>query len=347
MEASTLSARDRQILAAIVEEYVQTAEPVGSRHLTKKYRLGVSPATVRNVMADLEELGFLAQPHTSAGRKPTDRGYRYYVDSLMQTSPPSSGERRRLRRTIAASKTGDVEEMLETTSRTLSALARQVGVVVAPRLESSVFRHIDFVWLRPSRVLVVLVSRSGAVYHRPVEAPEVGSQAELDKMANYLNGVLHDLPLWEVREKILSEMATERAVYDSLLRRALQLGRRALEENPQKGDVFVGDPSALLEQPEFSDVSRMRGIFEAFEKKGLVLKLLDRAFEGPGLQVSIGQENPVADFRDCSLVSATYSREGRVLGTLGVIGPTRMPYSRVAGLVEYTARLLGEVFETL
>ncbi len=346
MDAS-LSERDRRILGAVVEEFVHTAEPVGSRHLAKKYRLGVSPATVRNVMADLEELGYLAQPHTSAGRRPTDQGYRYYVDRLMSAERPPPGEQRRLRRCLGSGAAADIEEILDSTSRALSSAARQVGLVGAPRFESSVFRHIDFVLLREGRVLVVLVSQSGVVHHRPVAAPEIGSQADLDRMANYLNGLLQDLPLREVKERIVAEMASEVALYDTLLGRALELGSLALGGEGSEGEVYFGDPVALFDQPEFSNAARMKGLFEAFEKKGLLLSLLDRASEATGIQLLIGEENPLADLRECTLVAAPYRRKGRVLGSVGVIGPTRMDYPRVVGLVDYTARLLGEVLDTL
>jgi heat-inducible transcriptional repressor len=342
-----LGDRDQQVLGAVVEEFVQTAEPVGSRNLARKYRLGVSPATVRNVMADLEELGFLAQPHTSAGRKPTDKGYRYFVDRLTNAAPPTVGERRRLRRRLGVAECADLEDLLESTSRLLSSAAGQVGIVVAPRFDSSVFRHIDFVLMREGRVLVVLVSQSGVVHHRPVTASQAVSQPELDRMANYLNALLRDLSLSEVKEKILAEMASEVALYDTLLQRALALGSLAFGDEGTDGELFVGDPVALLNQPEFHDAGRMRGIFEAFEKKGMILQLLDRAAEGAGLQVLIGGENPLADLRECSLVSAPYRRQGRVLGSVGVLGPTRMDYPKVMGVVGYTARLLGEILDTL
>ena len=343
----TLSQRDERILGAVVEEFVQTAEPVGSRNLVKKYRLGISPATVRNVMADLEEMGLLCQPHTSAGRRPTDLGYRYYVDHLMQARPVPPPQRRRLRRWIEETGREDIEEILEATSRALSQAAHQVGVVVAPRLETSVFRHIDFVLLRPGRVLVVLVSQSGVVHHRPVDAPEVSRQADLERMANYLNSLLEGLPLVAVRERILSEMEKDRAQYDRLLRQALELGSRALEAGEPQGELYVGEPVRILDQPEFQDVEKMRQIFEAFEKKGILLKILDRAVSGVGIQVTIGAENPIPDLRECSVVATPYLRGERILGAVGIIGPTRMPYSEMIGLVGYTARLLGQVIERI
>ncbi len=339
-----LSERDNQILQAVIEEFIATAEPVGSRNLTKKYALGVSPATVRNVMADLEELGLLTQPHTSAGRQPTDLAYRYYVDHLMGSRGVRPDERRRLRRHLAGASRDDVEELLDTTCRALSSMAHLVGLVAAPRFEARVFRHIDFVLLRPGRVLVVLVSESGAVYHRPVDAPEVDDQARLDRMGEYLNHLLEGLPLSAVRDRILAEMESERAAVDALFHRALTLGDRALRSADRSGDsgVFVGDPGPLLEQPEFHSPDRLKGILETFEKKGLLIKLLDRACAEPGVQVVIGRENPSEDLQGCSVVVSNYGSGDRVLGSLGVIGPTRMPYPRVVALVDYTARLLGE-----
>jgi heat-inducible transcriptional repressor len=342
-----LGERDRKVLEAIVEEFVETAEPVGSRYLMKKRRFDISPATIRNVMADLEDMGYLAQPHTSAGRQPTDKGYRYYVDHLKAAEPPQAQDRRRIRRQIATGENLDLTGLLDAASRALSATAHQLGVVVAPRFESSVFRRIDFVLLREGRVLVILVAQNGVVHHRPVEAVEVGSQDELDQMANYLNDLLQDLPLHSLKEKILSEMATEKALYDSLLQKALKLGNWILEEAPTGDAVFLGDTSTLLGHPEFADVRKMRAIFEAFEKKGLILRLLERASRASGIQVLIGEENPLADLRDCAVVSASYGKAGGSHGSLGVIGPTRMDYGRMMGLVDFTARLLGELLEAL
>jgi heat-inducible transcriptional repressor len=341
----TLNDRDSLILGAVVEEFVQTAEPVGSRHLTKKWRFAVSPATVRNVMADLEETGYLSQPHTSAGRIPTDRGYRYYVDHIIRSIPVPPSERRRLRRRIAG--TEEIGEVLDSASRALSTAAHQLGVVIAPRFDSSVFRHIDFVLLRERRVLVILVARSGVIHHRTVDAPEVESQAELDRMAGYLNTLLEGVSLRDVKRKILAEMASEKALYDRLLNKALVLGSRAIEEPQPEGDLYLSDPAALFEHPEFNSVSKMRSLFEAFEKKSLILKILDRLSETVGPSALIGQENPLPDLQNCSIVTARYGREGQTLGTVGVIGPTRMDYRRILALVEYTARLLGEILDEM
>ncbi|GAB6064149.1 heat-inducible transcriptional repressor HrcA [Deferrisoma palaeochoriense] len=347
MTEEVLKERDARILGAVVEEFVQSAEPVGSRNLVKKYRLDISPATVRNVMADLEEMGYLCQPHTSAGRQPTDRGYRYYVDHLLRGGSLPPTVRRKLREGIRPAEDEALESLLEATSRVLSRVAHQVGLVVAPRLEVRVFRHVDFVLLRPGRVLVILVTRSGVVHHRVVEAPEVTSQAELEPMANYLNSLLEGVPLVAVRERILAEMENERVQYDRMLRRALEIGSKAVTPQGDGDDVYVGEPLHLLDQPEFRDVAKMRQIFEAFQRKGILLRILDRALEAPGVQVSIGAENPVADLQECSVVATSYGDEEHPLGAVGVIGPKRMPYGEVIALVEYAARLLGQALARL
>ena len=338
-----LGERDARVLEAVVEEFVQSAEPVGSRFLTKRHSFGISPATIRNVMADLEELGFLVQPHTSAGRKPTDKGYRYYVDHLMSSEPVGVPERRRMRKQITAGDAVEVTGILDAASHTLSALAHQVGVVIAPRFESSVFRRIDFVSIRGGRVLVILVSQAGVVHNRLVAAPEIRCQAELDQMANYLNELLRDVPLHDVKEKILTEMATEKSIYDSFMKEALELGNSILDENPITEGVYVADPSALFGQPEFSSIEQVRALFEAFEKKGMILKLLERASEVGGVQISIGDENSVPNLRTCAVVSASFGGEGSCRGSVGIIGPTRMDYARAVGLVDYAAQLLSEV----
>lgn len=345
--AGLLGERDAKVLEAVVEEFVQSAEPVGSRFLTKRHSFGISPATIRNVMADLEELGFLVQPHTSAGRKPTDKGYRYYVDHLMSSEPLAVPERRRIRKQIGAGDAVAFAGVLDAASRALSAVAHQVGVVIAPRFESSVFRRIDFVKIRDDRVLVILVSQAGVVHNRLVAAPEIRSQSELDQMANYLNEFLRDVPLQDVKERILTEMATAKAAYDSFVKAALELGRTILEESSPAEGVYVADPSTLFGQPEFSSVEQLRSLFEAFEKKGMILKLLERASAADGIQIYIGDENPVPDLRSCAVVSAAFGADTPRRGTVGIIGPTRMDYGKVVGLVEYTAQLLSEMMASL
>jgi heat-inducible transcriptional repressor len=342
-----LNQRHAQVLGSVVEEFIRSAEPVGSHTLTRRRDLGVSPATVRTAMADLETLGFLVQPHTSAGRQPTDLGYRYYVDHLMPRRSVSARERLRLRRQIVDHDGGDLTAVLEFAAKALSASCQQVGIVVTPSFRSRVFRHIDFVLLRPGRVLVILVANSGVVDHRRVEAPEIESQAELDRMAAYLDELLEGLPLGAVRDRILQEMAGERALYDQLQQKALHLGKLAVVDQPPQEDLFVGNRARLLDQPEFSDLTQMKVVFKALDKKGLILTLLDRAADAEPRHVLIGGENSVPDLGGCSVVSRKYGREGRTVGAVGVLGPTRMDYSRVIGMVECTARIIEDYLDTL
>lgn len=342
-----LNPRQEQVLGSVVEEFIHTAEPVGSRALTQRRGLGISPATVRTAMADLAERGYLNQPHPSAGRCPTDQGYRYYVDHLMPDGPLSVGERRRLRQRIVGEPEGELDAVLDFAAKALSSACQQVGIVVTPSFQSRVFRHIDFVLLRPGKVLVILVANSGVVDHRCVDAPEITRQAELDRMASYLDELLVDLPLGTIQARIAQEMISEKAMCDRFLYGALRLGKRALAERDPTGELYVADRVRLLEQPEFTDVVQMKGVLEAFEKKGLLLTLLDRAAEAEPRHVLIGGESQVPVLCHCSVVSRKYGRGGRTVGTVGVIGPTRMDYPRIIGLVNYTAKIIDEYLATL
>ncbi len=338
-----LNERSRRILEAIIEDHIISAEPVGSRAVTRRHPLGLSPATVRNVMADLEEMGYLVSPHTSAGRVPTEKGYRFYVDSLLQVGPLSDQERRRIE-TYYRLEGLRVEERLREASKVLSAISHYTGIVMAPRFTSTLFRHIEFIKLSQGKLLVVFVSQSGLVQNKIIEYPEEISPHELEQITNYLNQTLTGLSIQEVKARIVEEMAQDKALYDTLLKRALQLSSEALREE-MGGQVFIEGASNILEQPEFSDVARMKRLFRTFEKKSLLVELLDKAQRAKGVQIFIGSEAEYSEIEGCSLITSTYSSRRGTIGTLGVIGPTRMPYSMVIPIVDYTARLVGQVLE--
>ncbi|HEY6008813.1 MAG TPA: heat-inducible transcriptional repressor HrcA, partial [Geobacteraceae bacterium] len=249
-----LSPRSRQILEAIIEDYIVTAEPIGSRTITRRHGLSLSPATVRNVMSDLEELGYLTSPHTSAGRVPTDKAYRLYVDSLLEVRKVAREEREEIRRHCRL--TGrDIGEVLKETSRLLSSISHYTGIVLAPRFAANVFRQLEFVKLGGRRVLAILVSESGLVQNRIIETDEELSAEDLVRMSNYLNGFLGGLSVSQVKQRLLEEMATAKAQYDDLLARALKLS----EETFASGDseVFIEGQANILDQPEFTDVAKM------------------------------------------------------------------------------------------
>ncbi len=339
-----MNERSRKILEAIVEDYIASAEPVGSKSVSCRHQMGLSPATVRNVMADLEAMGYLASPHASAGRIPTDKGYRFYVDTLLQLRPLKAEERERIERQYASSDRR-IDEVLREAVKSLSRLSRYAGIVMAPRVEATVFRHIDFVPLAPGRVLVIFVSRSGEVQNKIIETGINLPAATLEQMTNYLNRVMNGLPLDAVREKIAAEMAQAKIEHDDLQQRVLALSGQALAGEDENARVYIEGTSNILDQPEFADVERMRQLYRVFEQKSQLVDLLDRSRRAHGIQIFIGNETSHSAIAGCSLVTATYETREGTIGSLGVIGPSRMPYGQVIPIVDYTARIVSQLLE--
>ena len=337
-----LSERSRHILEAIIEDYIISAEPVGSRTISRSHGLSLSPASVRNVMADLEEMGFLTSPHTSAGRVPTDKAYRFYVDSLVGSSRIAREEREEIRK--RCSLTGrDIGEVLKETSRMLSSISHYMGIVVAPRFTANVFRHIEFLKLGGKRLLAIFVSQNGTVQNKIIETDEEMQLADLTRMSNYLDDLLKGLTITQVKNRILEEMQEEKIRYDVLLARALKLSQQTLEE--ADAEVFIEGQANILEQPEFADVAKMKEIIRAFEEKGQLLALLERSMAAEGVQIFIGSESHLNRMSGMSLVTSTYMTGKNTLGILGVIGPTRMGYAKVIPIVDYTARQVSRLLE--
>ncbi len=337
-----LSDRSRQILEAVIEDYIRTAEPVGSRSVSRKHSLALSPATIRNVMSDLEELGFLASPHTSAGRIPTDKAFRFYVDSLLTVR---SIEKEQQEQILSQYKLHgkDVAEILKETSRILSSFSHYMGVVVTPRFNATFFRHMEFIRLGGRTILAILVSKNGVVQNKIIETDEVMCSEDLVRMSNYLNELLQGLTIAEVRNRILLEMQDEKVRYDTMLARALNLSAQTLDENGT--EVFIEGQFNILELPEFADVTRMKDVFRAFEEKNQLVTLLDRCIESEGVHIFIGSENYLSRMEKMSVITAPYMTGSKTVGVLGVIGPTRMGYDRVIPIVDYTAKLLSKLLE--
>jgi heat-inducible transcriptional repressor len=339
-----LSEREKRILEIVIKDYIFTAEPVGSRTISKKSSLNLSPATIRNIMSDLEELGLLSQPYTSAGRVPTERGLRFYVDSIMDVRELSSQEQEEIRAKYPGHLI-DGPDLFRETSRILSLSSHHLGIVWMPKVSSVVLQHIEFVKLRRLLVLAILVGTTGLVYNRIIEVEEDFSQSELDHLSDYLNSFSAGLALYQVRERLLEQMRVAKNAYDYLLEQALKLGEKAFSSIDDT-DVFIEGRTNILNEPDFGNVSRMTDLFRTFEEKATMVKLLDK-FMGPkGVQIAIGSESQVREMETCSVVTSTYSCGGEVLGVLGVIGPRRMNYSKVIPLVDYTAKLLTEILET-
>ena len=340
-----LEARTQQVLRAVIRDYVLRAQPVGSGKITKKYRLDMSPATVRSIMACLEDLGFLEQPHPSSGRVPTDSGFRYYVDALMEPKPLHRDEKAFILHRVQDAP-HDVGVIMQETSRALSYISHYTSLVSSPRISQTVFERIDLIRLDRSRILMVLVSPTGVVYNRIIGDVRGLSQRDLDHATEYLNRHIRGLPLEEAKEKILEQMEVEKDQYDRILSRVWNSSRSVLEA--ERADVYIDGQSNILDYPEFSeDLQKMKSLLRAFEEKEIMLQLLDMAMEGLGIQVYIGGENQMEEMADCSLIATTYHQRGVPMGTLGLIGPKRMDNSRMIPLVDFTAKAVGAKLEEM
>jgi heat-inducible transcriptional repressor len=333
-----LDPRARQLLRSLIAQHIDDGAPVGSRILAKRSGLDVSPATIRNIMADLEDLGLLAAPHTSAGRVPTAQGYRVFVDSLIQVEPLASSQMQQLRSTINPS--AGTQTMLANAGEMLSAMSQFVGVVTVPQRGQFAFKHIDFVALDAGRVLVILVFSDNEVQNRIIQTRRLFSASELEQTANYLNQHFAGLPLSEIRSALVREMRETRDELQRVLAAAVELSEHAFESPGE--DVVLTGQTRLMSAPELSDVERLRELFEVFSRKREILGLLERCMKAQGIRVFIGEESGLAPLDGCTVITAPYVTQGKILGVLGVIGPTRMAYERLIPIVKATAELLGE-----
>ncbi|HKR11421.1 MAG TPA: heat-inducible transcriptional repressor HrcA [Pyrinomonadaceae bacterium] len=350
-DKNALDSRAEVLLAALIKEHLVTGEAVGSRVLSDRFAHGYgwSPATIRNVMGTLEEAGFVEQPHTSAGRIPTDKGYRYYVDNMLGEARLSRGDLKaidHLFNDIDAASSPD--RLMETASHVLSALSQNVGIVVSPSLAENRLKHIEFVQLPDKRILVVLVSMAGIIHNKVIRTSEDFTQDELDRTASYLNVEFTGKSLIAIRAEIVELMKEEKALYDRLLQNAVLLCERSLEGEETTGEVYVDGASNILTKPDFDDVERMRDLFRMFEEKSRLIKILNECVHDahyfPGdVHVTIGREHLASSMRDCALITAPYRvGSNESIGTLGVVGPMRIEYARIMAMVNYMARLIEQ-----
>ena len=336
--ADVLDSRARHLLRALIAEYIRDGQPVGSRTLARMAGLDVSPATIRNVMADLEEIGLVAAPHTSAGRVPTAQGYRVFVDSLLEIKPLDPNEEARISSGIPD--VAGTQALLSNASSLLSGITHFVGLVTVPRREQFAFRHIDFVPVGGNRLLVILVFTDNEVQNRVVEMPRPYSGSELEQMANYLNAQFAGLALDEIRARLVAEMRQARADLDRTMAAAIEVANAALRIESRE-DVLVSGTGNLLGVQDLARIDRLRELFEAFQRKQELLRLLEDCIHADGVRLFIGEESGFEALGQCSLVAAPYGADGKVLGVLGVIGPTRMAYDRVIPVVQATARVVS------
>jgi heat-inducible transcriptional repressor len=337
-DPNSLDARSRSLLRSLISQYIADGQPVGSRTLARSSGLDVSPATIRNIMSDLEEAGLVAAPHTSAGRVPTAQGYRMFVDSLLEMRPLGEPQVEKLRRELPTG--AATPALLGSASALLSEITRFVGVVSVPKHDEFPFRHIDFVPLDSKRLLVILVFTDGQVQNRVIETQQAYSPADLEQTANFLNSHYAGLRLDEIRKRLLREMREEGARLNRLLATAVDVAQQAFQ-SPTDKDMLVSGQTNLMGVHELSDVDRLRDLFDAFQRKRDLLQLLERCSRADGVRLFIGEESGFAALGGYSLVTAPYGVGNRVLGVLGVIGPTRMAYERVIPVVATTAQLIS------
>ncbi len=343
-----LDERSRDVLRSIIRLHVATGEPVGSESLARSLGRALSSATLRNIMADLEKKGYLDHPHTSAGRQPTDEGYRVYVDSLMSHAPLPARDAAAIDSELRTLE-GSRNQVMETASLLLSRHSGKVGFVLVPDVSRATLRHIDLVRLPYPRILVVMVSLTGLVTHRIIEVQEEMTQDDLQACSNYLNTQFSGLGLDAIRARLLELMRQEKALYDSLLKRVVSVAGRAFSSDGE-ADLYLEGTSRLLDAPELSDpgdLARLRALFKTFEEKGRLVKILNACLGRDGVRITIGHENADPDLRQVAVVTASVPLDPDAAWGLGVMGSTRMEYARMIALVEHVARTLNETLKEL
>jgi len=335
-----LNERAQHLFRVLVQQYIGSGQPVGSRTLSRDSGLDLSPATVRNVMADLEDLGLLRAPHVSAGRVPTAQGYRFFVDSLLNVAPIDEGELARLRTQLEMK--GERDSLMDAATSLISDVTHMAGIVTLPKQERLILRHVEFLALSPERVLVILVVNGSDVQNRVIHLARPYSRELLKQVGNYLNEVCAGKDLLEVRETLLVELKEHRSSLNELMRTAIEMADKAfVQDGGGEESLLVSGQTNLMEYGELADMEKLRHLFEAFREKTELLHILDQCLRAEGLRIFIGEESGFDVLDGCSVITAPYEREGEVLGVLGVIGPTRMAYDRVIPIVDVTARLLG------
>ena len=339
MALSELSERAQQLLKALTERYIRDGQPVGSRTLARDAGLQLSPATIRNVMADLEDLGLVRSPHTSAGRIPTVLGYRMFVDTLLTVQPLES----RVVEVMKASLDGDdgSGKLVGSASELLSDVTRMAGIVSLPRSEHAALQRVEFIPLSQRKVLAILVVSNKEVQNSIIDTDRDYSASELQEVSNYLNAQFAGKELCDVRARLVEELRETRESLNSMMQTALQMADQVLGTAEQGEDYVLAGQTNLLDFDELCNAGTMRQLFEAFNEKSHILKLLDQCVQGRGVQIFIGEESGYEMLDECSVVTAPYTVDGEILGVLGVIGPTRMAYERVIPIVDATARILS------
>jgi heat-inducible transcriptional repressor len=335
-----LGERETQVLHTIILQYINSGEPVGSRTVAKYSGLSLSPATIRNIMFDLEEQGLLNQPHQSAGRVPTPLGFRYYIDHILASRNLQASTRRQIEGGFTPP-AGELHDLIRQASRVLSKVSGHPAIVRAARPALSFISHIQFINVGSDQILTVLVSHDGLVQNRFIKTTETYSQEQLDKFSRYLNDLLKNLSLDEARQLVLAELEKEKVLFDRMLSQALSLSKKALQAEADE-ELYVEGASQIFDYPEFADLEKIRAFFRAFEEKQQLIKLLDESLASEGVKIFISPETPFPEV-EWSLVTSIFQRDQETIGALGIIGPMRMNYVRVIPLVQFTAKMMSGI----
>ncbi len=341
-----LDERSETLLRLLIARFIEQGQPIGSRTLSHEPGLALSAATIRNVMADLEELGLIQSPHTSAGRVPTALGYRLFIDTLLTVRPLRAAKELEIQYRL--NEQTDAKELMMAASTLLSEVTQFAGIVFLPDASSSKFRQIEFVRLTSNRTLVILVTEDGTVQNRVISNHRKYSAAELTEAANYFNETYRGKSLGAVKEILVKEMKRDREQIDKLMRTAITIANRVFDRDDRfEDDVVLSGEANLLNVPDFAAIEKIKKIFETFKKRHSLLSLLDQSVRARGVSIFIGSESGYDGLDDCSVITAPYEMEGQSLGAIGVIGPTRMPYDRVIPIVDVTAKMLSNALTHL
>lgn len=340
-----LTERQRLILNAIIDNYIHSAEPVGSRTISKREDIGFSSATIRNEMADLEELGYLEQPHTSAGRVPSTKGYRFYVDNLIQPKKLTEHELANIKQ-VFAERISHLEQVIEGTAAILSQVTNYTSIVLGPEIFEHRLRHIQILPLNDRQAVAIMVTHTGRVENKILELPRGIHPGEIEKLVNILNSKLADVPLWQLRQRLYQEIAGEMRRHVEQYEEMLHVLEASLQTE-ETDRVFLRGATKIMNQPEFRDVEKVRDILELLEQSDQLVRLIGPP--GVGIQVRIGQENDVDAMKQCSIVTTSYYLGGKPVGMIGILGPTRMEYDKVITVLDHLAqglsRMLTDHFE--
>jgi heat-inducible transcriptional repressor len=338
-----ISEKAQMVLKSLVERYIAEGLPVGSKTLAAESKVSVSSATVRNIMADLEDKGYVTSPHTSAGRVPTAQGYRFFVDSLLEMAPLGSQDLEQMQRQLDPD--WSTRQLVQSTSSILSDITQMAGLVTIPRRDQVTLRHVEFLSLNDNRVLVILVLADHEVQNRIIYTNETYTEIQLKEASNFINQSFTGRSLGRIRQQLITSMKSDRVDLNGLMQATLEVAEKAFEEE-EAGSYIMAGQENLVEISPGQPLEDIRNLFKAFSLKGDILHLLDRCLEGDGVQLFIGQESGYGLLDECSVVISPYRVDGQLLGVLGVIGPTRMAYHRVIPVVDATARLLSAVLDS-